>query len=33
LFSEESCSFSQRDLLDSLSLWMSKAKTQLAQSG
>jgi hypothetical protein len=29
LFSEESCSFSQRDLLDSLALWASKARQQL----
>lgn len=29
LFSEESCSFSQRDLLDSLQLWLDKARTQL----
>lgn len=30
LFSEESCSFSQRDLLDSLQLWLDKAGAQLA---
>ncbi|MEK9804147.1 MAG: hypothetical protein VW475_12150 [Curvibacter sp.] len=30
LFSEESCSFSQRDLLDSLQLWLDKARAQLA---
>lgn len=29
LFSEESCSFSQRDLLDSLALWASKAQAVL----
>jgi len=29
LFSEESCSFSQKDLLDSLQLWIDKARTQL----
>ena len=29
LFSEESCSFSQKDLLDSLQLWADKARTQL----
>ena len=29
LFSEESCSFSQKDLLDSLSLWADKAKAAL----
>lgn len=29
LFTEESCSFSQRDLLDSLSLWADKARAQL----
>jgi hypothetical protein len=31
LFSEESCSFSQRDLLDSLALWADKAKAVLHQ--
>lgn len=30
LFSEESCSFSQVDLLDSLQLWLQKAEQQLA---
>jgi hypothetical protein len=30
LFSEESCSFSQRDLLDSLQTWMDKAAARLA---
>jgi hypothetical protein len=29
LFTEESCSFSQRDLLDSLQLWIDKAQSQL----
>lgn len=29
LFSEESCSFSQTDLIDSLSLWLDKAEKQL----
>ena len=29
LFSEESCSFSQRDLLDGLAQWLSKAKATL----
>lgn len=29
LFAEESCSFSQRDLLDSLQLWLDKAAAQL----
>lgn len=28
LFSEESCSFSQKELFDSLQLWLDKAKTQ-----
>lgn len=30
LFAEESCSFSQHDLLDSLQLWLDKASRQLA---
>jgi hypothetical protein len=30
LFSEESCSFSQRDLLDSLQMWIDKAASRLA---
>ncbi len=30
LFDEESCSFSQRDLLDSLQLWLDKAAQQLS---
>jgi hypothetical protein len=29
LFSEESCSFSQRDLLDSLKTWIDKAGARL----
>jgi len=29
LFSEESCSFSQSELLDSLSLWLDKAQRLL----
>jgi hypothetical protein len=29
LFSEESCSFSQKDLLDNLQLWVDKARGQL----
>lgn len=29
LFAEESCSFSQRDLLDSLQMWLGKAAGQL----
>ena len=29
LFSEESCSFSQTDLIDSLALWLDKAQAQL----
>lgn len=29
LFAEESCSFSQIDLLDSLQLWVDKARAQL----
>lgn len=32
LFSEESCSFSQRDLLDSLQLWADKAREQCART-
>lgn len=31
LFSEESCSFSHGDLLDSLALWMDKAELRLAK--
>ena len=30
LFSEESCSFSQTDLLDSLQMWLDKARARLA---
>lgn len=30
LFAEESCSFSQQGLLDSLQLWLDKANQQLA---
>jgi len=30
LFAEESCSFSHQDLLDSLQLWVDKARGQLA---
>lgn len=29
LFNEDSCSFSQKDLLDSLQLWADKARAQL----
>jgi hypothetical protein len=32
LFSEESCSFSQRDLLYSLAMWASKAQAALQQT-
>ena len=32
LFSEESCSFSQKDLLDNLQMWADKAQTQLEQA-
>jgi hypothetical protein len=31
LFTEESCSFSQKDLLDSLQLWADKARVQLSR--
>jgi hypothetical protein len=31
LFAEESCSFSQRDLIDSLQMWLDKAAGQLQQ--
>lgn len=31
LFSEENCSFSQQDLLDSLRMWMDKARGALEQ--
>ncbi|BEP60800.1 hypothetical protein GmRootV213_13540 [Variovorax sp. V213] len=30
LFSEESCSFSQKDLLDNLQVWVDKARAQLS---
>jgi hypothetical protein len=30
LFSEESCSFSQKDLLDHLKIWLQKAEQNLA---
>lgn len=32
LFTEESCSFSQQDLIDSLHTWLDKAGQTLAQS-
>ena len=32
LFSEESCSFSQKDLFDSLQMWADKARGRLANS-
>lgn len=32
LFTEESCSFSQKELLDSLQLWLDKARLQLQKS-
>jgi len=32
LFTEESCSFSQKDLLDSLQLWLDKAQLQLQKA-
>ncbi|EJL84048.1 hypothetical protein PMI15_02291 [Polaromonas sp. CF318] len=32
LFTEESCSFSQQDLLDSLQLWLDKARLQLQKT-
>ena len=32
LFSEESCSFSHGDLLDSLALWLDKAELRLASA-
>jgi hypothetical protein len=31
LFAEESCSFSQKDLLDSLQMWLDKAQAQLTR--
>ena len=33
LFAEESCSFSQTDLLDNLQLWLDKAAQQLGARG
>ncbi len=32
LFAEESCSFSQKDLTDSLQMWIDKAGAQLSAS-
>ena len=32
LFDEESCSFSQKDLIDSLKLWVDKAGDKLSQT-
>ena len=32
LFTEESCSFSRKDLLDSLQLWLDKVRLQLQKS-
>ncbi|MFG5780210.1 hypothetical protein ACFIQF_24410 [Comamonas sp. J-3] len=32
LFDEESCSFSQKDLVDSLKLWVDKAELRLSQA-
>ncbi|MFC5519593.1 hypothetical protein [Polaromonas jejuensis] len=32
LFTEESCSFSRKDLLDSLQLWLDKAQLQLQKA-
>ncbi|SFC49092.1 hypothetical protein SAMN05216344_11948 [Polaromonas sp. OV174] len=32
LFTEESCSFSQKDLLDGLQLWIEQAQLQLEKS-
>lgn len=32
LFSEESCSFSQKDLLDNLETWANKAQAQLEKT-
>jgi hypothetical protein len=32
LFTEESCSFSRGDLLDSLQLWLDKARLQLQKT-
>ena len=33
LFTEESCSFSRTDLIDSLQLWLEKAEKRLTASG
>jgi hypothetical protein len=33
LFTEESCSFSHKDLVDSLQLWLDKARALLIKSG
>lgn len=33
LFTEESCSFSQKDLTDSLATWLDKAQQTLAAAG
>jgi len=33
LFTEESCSFSREDLLDSLQTWIDKARARLATGG
>lgn len=33
LFTEESCSFSQKDLLDNLDVWATKAQAQLEKAG
>lgn len=33
LFSEESCSFSQKDLIDSLQMWLDKAGAALPPQG
>jgi len=33
LFSEESCSFSQRDLIEALEAWLTKAQQQLQSGG
>ena len=32
LFSEESCSFSQKDLVDTLQMWVDKARALLEQT-
>jgi len=33
LFTDESCSFSHRDLIDSVQLWLDKAAAQLDKAG